>query len=78
MNEIIEQLEAAIAASYAEMKERGWIPTEAVPPNRLSECFMDLVLTRLTVFSGLTFGEATKLTFEIKEYLEVKNLEIEE
>jgi hypothetical protein len=69
MNEVIEQLEAAIAASYEEMIGLGWIPRAAVVPNRYSESFIDLVLTRLTVFSKLSFGEATKLTFEIQQYL---------
>lgn len=69
MNEIIEQLEAAIAASYGEMKGLGWVPAESIPPNRYSESFIDLVWTRLTVFSDLSFGDATRLTFEIKEHL---------
>ena len=69
MNEIIDQLEAAIAASYADMKDCGWIPADTTVPNRDSESFIDLVLTRLTVFTSLSFGEASKLTFEIQQYL---------
>lgn len=51
------------------MKEFGWIPADSVAPNRHSESFIDLVQTRLVVFSGLSFGEAMKLTFEIKNFL---------
>lgn len=72
MNEIIGQLEAAIAASYTDMIENEWIPADSVVPNRYSESFIDMVLARLTVFSGMSFGEATRLTFEIKCYLDQK------
>lgn len=70
MNEIIEQLEAEISASYIDMISLGWIPADSEAPNRYSENFIDLVLTRLAVFSNLSFGDATRLTFEIKHFLE--------
>lgn len=70
MNEIIEQLEAAIAASYGDMKGFGWIPMDSVVPDRHSESFIDLVQTRLVVFSGMSFGQAMELTFKIKTFLD--------
>lgn len=70
MNEVIEQIEAAIAASYEDMKGFGWMPMDSVVPDRNSESFIDLVQTRLVVFSGLTFGQAMELTFKIKTFLD--------